>query len=224
MFRKLLAIALLGGLLYLAFQFSRNVEHDEDLVATLVFDSAEGVKPGTEVVEKDERIGEVTGVGTIGEKAAVTVTILREHRNRIFTDSGFEIDGDPVAIRVISTISVGPPLENDAVVVARPDKMAKLIAKGSEKLAPHVAAARDKALEMIDHYDAEAFHDQLDEWAGDVPKWKAEGKETFRRNVSELETTVEDIESALRRIKRDAEADKIRKAFDRWVEEIGDDD
>lgn len=217
MFRKLLAIVVLGGLLYAAFYFSRSVEHEEDLVATLIFDAAPGVESGTAVREKGDRIGEVTAVGEVAGKQAVTIEVPREHRNRIFTDSSFEIDGDPVEIRVISTISVGSPLANGAVVVARNDKVAKFIAKGGEKLAPHVAAAKEKALDMISEYDAEMFKRQLDEWSERVPEWKAEGKETFKRNLAELDDTVDEIESALRRIDRNTEADKIREAFDEWV-------
>ena len=40
------------------------------------------------------------------------------------------------------------------------------------------------------------------------------------KNVADLDETVGEIESALRKIQRDAEADKIRKAFDDWVEDV----
>jgi len=220
MFRKLLAIAVLGGLLYVAFYYSRTVQHEDDLVATLVFDAAPGVKRGTSVVEKGEKIGEVTAVGTVSDKAAVTIEVPREHRNRIFTDSSFEIAGTPAEVRILSTISVGSPVENGAVIVARADKVSKFIAKGGEKLAPHVAAAKEKALEMISEYDAEMFRKQLDEWSERVPEWKAEGKDAFKRNVADLDDTVDEIEAALRKISRDAEADKIRKAFDDWVKDV----
>lgn len=223
MFRKLLAIAVLGALLWVAFHFSRSVRHEDDLVATLVFDAAPGVRTGTPVVEKGVTIGEVTEVGKVGEKVAVTVAIPLEHRGRVFTDSAFEISGDPAEVRVLSAISVGTPLENGAVVVARSDKVTKFLAKGGEKLAPHVAAAKKKALEMISEYDAEMFRDQLDEWSKRVPEWKAEGEDTLKKNVAELDETVSEIESALRKIKRDAEADKIRKAFDDWVKDVGSD-
>jgi len=220
MFRKLLAIAVLGGLLYVAFHFSRTVQHEDDLVATLIFDEAPGVSRGTPVVEKGETIGEVTSVGSVSDKAAVTIAVPREHRNRIFTDSSFEIGGTPAEVRILSTISVGPPVENGAVIVARADKVSKFIAKGSEKLAPHIAAAKEKALEMISEYDAEMFREQLDEWKERVPEWKAQGADTFKRNVAELDETVDEIEAALRKISRDAEADKIRKAFDDWVKDV----
>ena len=219
MFRKLLAIALLAGLLYAAFHFSRSVRHEEDLVATLIFDAAPGVRPGTPLLEKGEQIGEVTQVGKVAEKAAVTIAVPLEHRNRIFTDSSFEIDGDPAEIRIISTISVGAPVANDAVIVARNDKVAKLLAKGGEKLAPHLEAAKAKALDAISEYDAEMFREQLDEWSERVPEWKAQGKDVLKDNLADLDETVDEIESALRRISRDAEADKIRKAFDDWVKD-----
>jgi ABC-type transporter Mla subunit MlaD len=219
MFRKLLAIAVLGGLLYAAFHFSRSVRHEEDLVATLIFDDATGVSPGTPLVEKGNPIGEVTSVGSVAEKAAVTIAVPLEHRNRIFTDSSFEIAGEPAEIRVLSTISVGAPLANGAVVVARNDNVAKFIAKGGEKLAPHLENAKSKALDMISEYDAEMFRKQLDEWSEQVPEWKAEGKEVFRENLADLDDTVGEIEAALRRIDRNVEADRIREAFNDWVED-----
>lgn len=219
MFRKLLAIAVLGGLLYAAFYVSRNVRHDEDLVATLIFDDATGVRPGTPLVEKGNQIGEVTSVGSVADKAAVTIGVPLEHRNRIFTDSTFEIAGEPVEIRVLSSISVGAPLGNGAVIVARKDKVAKFIAKGGEKLAPHLEAAKAKAVEMISEYDAEMFRAQLDEWSEQLPEWKAEGREVFRKNLGELDDTVDEIEAALRRIDRNVEADRIREAFNEWVED-----
>lgn len=220
MFRKLLAIAVLGGLLWVAFHFSRSVRHEEDLVATLVFDDAPGVRRGTPVTEKGEPIGEVTEIGAIAEKKAVTVAIPLEYRNRIFTDSSFEIGGDPAEIRVLSSLSVGSPLGNGAVVVARTDRISRLLAKGGEKLAPHVVAARDRALDMISEYDAEMFREQLDEWSEKVPEWKREGSDVLKRNVADLDETVDEIEAALRRIGRETEADRIRKAFDDWVRDV----
>jgi hypothetical protein len=221
MFRKLLAIIVLGALLYVAFHYSRNVTHEGDLVATLIFDAAPGVGTGTPLTEKGVTIGEVTSVGSVGSKAAVTVAVPVEHRNRIFTDSTFEIAGDPPEIRVLSAISVGAPLSDGAVIVARNDKFARLVAKGSEKLAPHLAAARQKALTMIGEYDSEDFAEQLDEWSKRVPEWKAEGKDVLKKNLDAVEETVDEIESALRKIKRDAEADKIRKAFSEWMKDVG---
>jgi hypothetical protein len=220
MFRKLLAIAVLGALVYVAFHFSRNIRHEGDLVATLIFDSAPGVGPGTPLTEKGVEIGRVTDVGSVGSKAAVSVTVPVEHRNRIFTDSAFEIAGDPTEIRVLSSISVGSPLSDGAVIVARNDRFSRLVAKGSEKLAPHLAVAKQKALTMIGEYDSEDFARQLDEWTKRVPEWRAEGKEALRDNLVEVEKTVDEIESALRRVRREAEAEKIRKAFDAWLEGV----
>jgi len=73
---------------------------------------------------------------------------------------------------------------------------------------------------MISEYDAEMFREQLDEWKERVTEWKAQGADTFKRNVAELDETVDEIEAALRKISRDAEADKIRKAFDDWVKDV----
>jgi len=63
------------------------------------------------------------------------------------------------------------------------------------------------------------FRAQLDEWSEQLPEWKAEGREVFRKNLGELDDTVDEIEAALRRIDRNVEADRIREAFNEWVED-----
>jgi hypothetical protein len=151
---------------------------------------------------------------------AVTVNIPLEHRNRIFTDSVFEIGGNPPEVRVLSAISIGSPLTNGAVIVASSDRVSKFIAKGGERLAPHLAAVKEKALSTISEYDTEMFQAELDAWNEKVPEWKAEGKDVLKRNIADLGETVDEIEAALRKLERDAEADKIRRKFDDWVEGV----
>ena len=224
MFRKLLAILVLGGLLYIAWYASRQIKHTEDLTATLVFDSAKGIKPDVPVVSGGKEIGVVTSVSPVGDKTAVTIKVPVEDRGQLYTDSVFEIGADPPVINVISSISVGSPIENGDVVVARKDQVSAFLAKGGEKLAPKIKMVKDAALGMIDEYDAEMFSAQLDEWAESVPEWKAQGKDALEGNVEDLRDTVTEIESALRKINRNSEADKIRRSFEDWVEDIKSDD
>ena len=115
-------------------------------------------------------------------------------------------------------------LENGAVVVARKDRISRLLAKGGEKLAPHLAAVKEKAIEVIGEYDVEMFKSQLAEWEKQVPEWKEQGRDVLADNVADLEHTVDEIESALRKVSRDVEADKIRDAFDNWVEDLNRDE
>ncbi len=225
MFRKFLAIVILVGLVAGVWYATRLIKHDKDLDATIIFDSDGGLGKGAAVTLHGNPVGTVTAVTRLGGKAAAVVHIERDHRNEIRSDSLFEITGDPpdVSIRVINSIAVGAPVEYGAVIIARRDRLTRFLARGGEKLAPSIEAAKGRAKDWYEDFTNEKFDAQLREWETKVPEWKAQGKDVYAKNMDEMKRQVETLERNLRRLSRSAEADKLHETFDRWVEKVSKD-
>ncbi|MBI2212306.1 MAG: hypothetical protein HYU52_01555 [Acidobacteria bacterium] len=208
-----LFLALIGGVWW----GTRYLAVRDDVVATIVFKEAEGLRKGADVRLRDEVIGSVREVHPVGSKVAVTVHVGKRHRGGFLTDSLFEITGDPAYIRVVSSIAVGAPIADGAVIIAERDRMTTFIAHGGEKLQPHIESARRKAAEWIEDFDNGAFQKKLDDWKTKAPEWKKSGKETFDENLDEMKKQVDELERSLRAASRNIEADKLRREFDDWV-------
>jgi hypothetical protein len=223
MFRALLKfivfLAVVGGiwwgLRYLAVR--------DDVVATLVFEKADSLRKGAELRLRDEVIGGVREVHQVGTKTAATVFVRKHHRGDFLTDSLFEVTGDPAYIRVVSSVAVGPPISDGAVIIAERDRMTKFIAHGGEKLQPHIENARRKAAEWVEDFDNGEFRRQFDEWKAKSPEWKKQGKETFDRNLDDMKEQVDQLERSLRSASRNVEADELRREFDDWVARVSGD-
>jgi len=223
MFRALLKFLLFVAVIAGVWYGLRFVGGRDDLVATILFEEASGLRKGAEVRLRDEKIGDVREVHSVGGKTAATVYIRKQHRGDVFTDSLFEIKGDPASIVVVNSIAVGAPVENGAVIIAERDRLTKFLAHGKEKLQPHIDKVREKAGEWIEDFDNGRFQKQLDEWKAKAPEWKKQGKETFDRNVGEMKEQVDELEKSLRSASRNVEADKLRREFDDWVRRVSGD-
>lgn len=213
LFKFLLFLAVIGGFWW----GLRYVAGRDDVVATIVFDQADGLREGAEVRLRDMVIGTVSEVHSLGGKVAATVEVGREHRGEFLTDSLLEVTGAPAYITVVNSIAVGAPITDGAVIIAERDKVTKFLAHGGEKLQPHINDARRKAEEWIADFDSGSFQKQLDDWKAKAPGWKTAGRETFDENVAEMKEQIDELERSLRSASRNVEADKLRREFDDWV-------
>ncbi len=220
MFRALLKFVLFVGVIVGIWYGLRYFGGRDDVVATILFDEAAGLRQGADLRLRDEKIGEVREVRMVGRKTAATVQVRKHHRGDFLTDSLFEVVGDPVYIQVVNSIAVGAPVGEGAVIIAERDRLTKFLAHGGEKLQPHIDNARRKAEEWIDDFDNGNFRKQLDEWKAKAPEWKKSGKETFDKNVGEMKEQVDELEKSLRAASRHVDADKLRRDFDDWVSQV----
>lgn len=223
MFRALLKILLFVAVLAVIWYGLRFVGSRDDLVATILFEEASGLEKGAEVRLKDEKIGDVREVHSVGSKTAATVHIRKHHRGDVLTDSLFEIAGDPAVIRVVNSIAVGAPVQNGAVIIAKKDRLTTFLAHGGEKLQPHIDMVRKKAGEWLADFDSGKFQQQFEDWKAQAPEWKKQGKATFDQNVGEMKEQVDELEKSLRSASRNVEADKLRREFDDWVRRVSGD-
>ena len=217
MFRALLKFILFVGVIAAIWYGLRYLGGRDDVVATILFDDAPGLHKGADMRLRDEKIGEVRDVQSVGDKTAATVHVRKQHRGDFLTDSLFEIAGDPAYIQVVNSIAVGAPVGEGAVIIAERDRVTKFLAHGSEKLQPHLENARRKAGEWLEEFDNGSFQKQLDDWKAKAPGWKQAGKETFEENVGEMKEQVDELEKSLRSASRHVEADKLRRDSDDWV-------
>lgn len=216
LFKFILFLAVIAGVWWGTRYFAVR----DDVVATIVFKEAEGLRKGAELRLRDEVIGAVREVHPVGTKVAATVHVKKHHRSDFLTDSLFEVTGEPAYIRVVNSIAVGAPITDGAVIIAERDRMTRFIAHGGEKLQPQIESARRKAAEWIADFDNGAFQKQFDEWKAKAPEWKQSGKETFDRNLDEMKDQVDELERSLRSASRNVEADKLRREFDDWVARV----
>jgi hypothetical protein len=216
LFKFILFLAVIGGIWWGLRYFAVR----DDVVATLVFKEADGVRKGSELRARDKVIGTVREVHPVGSKTAVTVNVRKHHRGDFLTDSLFEITGDPAYIRVVNSIAVGAPITDGAVIIAERDRMTKFLAHGGEKLQPQIEKARRQAEEWVADFDNGSFQKQFDDWKAKAPEWKKAGRETFDENVGEMKEKVDELERSLRSASRNADADKLRREFDDWVARV----
>lgn len=215
----LLFLAVIGGIWW----GLRYMAVRDDVVSTLLFEKADGLRKGADVRLRDEVIGQVREVHQVGGKTAATVHVRKHHRGDFLTDSVFEVAGDPAYIKVVNSIAVGAPISDGAVIIAERDRVTRFLASGGEKLQPHIESARRKAAEWIEDFDSGRFQKQLDEWKANAPAWKKAGKETFDENLDEVRRQVDELERSLRSASRNVEADKLRREFDDWVARVSGD-
>lgn len=222
LFSWLFLIAIVVGLWYGArwFRQSRALE------ATLIFDTPQAVQAGAPVMLDGERIGKVLRVSRLEKRQALVVSVDRERRNFVRTDSTFELDrseGKPQLV-VSSRFAIGRPVEDGAVIHVRRHKLASIMEKGASKVIPAAREWTDRTIEALKSYDSEKLESQFDDWTAQVPEWRRAGKESLDRNLEAISKKVDQAEAELRKSKRKADADRLRARFDRWLESFSTDE
>ncbi|MHB0969326.1 MAG: MlaD family protein [Thermoanaerobaculia bacterium] len=222
--RKILTFIVLAGLVVAVWYGARWYQHRDDLHATLIFRSADGLRRGNHVVSDGIVLGEVAAVARLESQDAVSVRIRPEHRNRVLTDSLYTIEGSQPQKRITVSGSgaVGRPLADGDIIYAREESLAGWMERQAAKVAP---ALRDLGA-RADRWIGENtdFRERLAEWEKRHPDWRKQSDEAIRRNIETLRRETAKLEKELRDAGRKIEADKVRRDFEAWLDRIGKDD
>lgn len=222
MFKKFLAVLVLGLLAAGAWYGARWKAQRGDLHATVIFQSASALETGAPVAEGEKVIGRVTKISSLEGQDAVSIRIDSASRTRILTDSLFSIEGAAGSgkVVVVNGIAVGAPVKDGAVLYAREDRLARWLAKRGEAIAPMMRKMGERASEFAREHELDQFEDQLKEWNARVPEWTKEGEAGFNRKLAAIRQKSDALEKKLRDEKRQAEADQLRAKIDAWLAEV----
>lgn len=148
--RKLGAILFLAVLAVAVWAGARWMVTRGTVKATLIFQSAGGLKSGDPVVQNQLVVGKVTNISKLDDRDAVTVRLDRDHRKTIVSDSLFTIDDHKLI--VMNAFAVGAPVEDGAVIQVKDDATHRWMAKNGQKLEPLVDKLKteaDKGVETV---------------------------------------------------------------------------
>jgi hypothetical protein len=214
--RGFLAILFLAAVAAAVWFGARWLAGRDDLEATIIFESADGLAAGAPVVAKSLVIGEVTKITPMQGRDAVSVRIDADHREEFLVDSRFAVDGngEGAIVRVSSTLAFGRPVEEGDVLYARPSRIARWL---EEKGGPIVARVRDEAARWEGREEAMR---RLEEWKRDLPSWESAGDDVVARNLDEIGKRVDELEAKLRTSGNEIDARKLRRDFDAWLTEV----
>ena len=211
--RKILALLFVTSLAAVMWYGARWYTSQRDLDATLIFKGTLAVRRGSPVVYAGTRIGTVRRTSKMSnDQTAVEVRVDRQSRHLLRTDSSYIVqsfEGNP-ALAVASSIAVGPPIEDGAVVSVSSQHFAGWLAKGNAAVA-----------KITKWYEGSRVDHQFEEWERKAPEWRRSGKEVFDKNFEAVKKQVEEAEAELRRAHRDGEAEKLRRKFKNWVDSVG---
>lgn len=226
MFRKFLAFGFLILLAAGVWAAARWLRQRNDLRATVVFEQPTSLRQGNHITSGGVVIGRVTGVARLEQQEAVSIRIDSASRKQLQTDSSYELLGAPpnVRVEVKSMLAIGKPLADGAVVYAREDKLKNWLEKQKASIAPLLERISRSADDLKRKYEAGEFDRELEKWKKKVPEWKKEGGQALSKNVEGIRKKVAGLEAELRQQNRSADADSLRRRFDRWLEEVTADD
>lgn len=144
--------------------------------ATIIFQSAAGLKSGDPVMENKTVVGKVTNISRLDDRDAVTLRLDRDHRNAIVSDSLFTIDDHQLI--VMNAFAVGAPIEDGAVLQVKEDRVSKWLAKNGQTVEPLVDKLKqqaDKGVETVrtsSADEAQKLKEKVDSWVDKVRKKK----------------------------------------------------
>ncbi len=160
--KKLAAFLFLVVLAALVWAGARYFAHRGEVKATIVFDRTAGLRRGDPVVENQLVVGRVTKVGKLDDLDAVTVRLDRNHRRSIVTDSMFAIEDHRLV--VTNTFSVGAPVDDGAILVARGDKVTRWLALHGGVVKPYIDKLKAKSDEAVDEQTTRSWKDRAKDW------------------------------------------------------------
>lgn len=213
--RTILAILFLAALGAAVWFGARWLAGGNDLEATVIFEDAAELAPGSLVVAKSLVIGEVAALTPLEGRDAVTIRVGQAHRDQVLIDSRFSIEGEgpQAVVRVSSTFAFGRPVEQGDVLYARDSRLTRWL---EEKGSPILGRIRAEAGRLMSTTEVRST---LDTWSQELPEWKRAGDEVLRNNLDQIGTEVERVERDLRASGRDLDAEKLRREFDAWIDE-----
>lgn len=222
MFQKILALVFLILLAAGVWTAARWLRHRDDLRATVIFDQPTSLREGNHITRDGVVIGRVTAVATLEHQEAVSIRVDSSYRKQLQTDSSYELIGDSpnVRVEVKSMLAIGKPLADGAVVYARQDKLKNWLEKQTASIGPLLDRLSRGADDLKRKYEAGEFERELEKWKKKLPEWEKEGGAALSKNVEEIRKKVARAEAELRQQNRTADADSLRRRFDRWLEEV----
>lgn len=215
MIRKLFLLLVIVAVVWFG---ARALVQRGEVKATIVFDRADGLRKGDDVLADGKPIGVVTKITHLDDSDAVSVRIDREHRRDIVSDSLFAIDRHRII--VTNTFAVGSPIASGAVLRASNDRVSSWLARHAAAVQPLIAKVKHAADEEIDKIDEKQIDKELAELKAKVPEWKAEGSDALDHHLGAMKSRIAKIEEDLRRSNRADEARKLKEKFDKWLEEV----
>lgn len=219
--RKILAVGFLVAVAVALWYGGRWFVTERALEATLVFDRNVRLSNGDPVLHDGLTIGAVENVSKLRTGKAVEIRIDREHRHLIRTDSSFIPSAGEHSLIVSSSLAVGPPLADGAVVHVRESQIAGWLARGAEALQPLKKKAAESRDQLFRYYDEANFERKLAGWAEKIPEWKEQGSDVYERNLAYVRAQAAEAEAQLREASKNVEADRLRARFDAWLESVG---
>ncbi|HJW92894.1 MAG TPA: MlaD family protein [Thermoanaerobaculia bacterium] len=141
--RKLGAILFLAVIAVCVWAGARWAVTRGTVKATIIFQSAAGLRSGDPVVANQVVVGKVTNISKLDDRDAVTIRLDREHRKTVVSDSLFTVDDRKLV--VMNAFAVGAPIEDGAVIQVKEDRLSKWAAKYGQKVEPLVDKLKAKA-------------------------------------------------------------------------------
>ena len=172
--RKLGAILFLAVLAVAVWAGARWMGTRGTVKATLIFQSAAGLRNGDPVVTNQLVVGKVIGISKLDDRDAVTIRLDRDHRKAIVSDSLFTIDDHKLV--VMNAFAVGAPVEDGAVIQVKEDRLSKWAAKYGQRVEPLVDKLKteaDKGVETVrtsSSGEAQKLKEKVDAWVDKVRK------------------------------------------------------
>lgn len=222
MFRKLLALAFLILLAAGVWTAARWLRHRNDLRATVIFEEPTSLREGNHITRDGVVIGRVTGVAKLEQQEAVSIRIDSSYRKQVQTDSSWELLGarPNVRMEVKGMLAIGKPLPDGAVVYVREDKLRNWLEKQKASVAPLLERISRGTDDLKRKYETGEFDRELEKWKKKLPEWEKDGSAALSKNVEEIRKKVALLEAELRQQNRSADADSLRRRFERWLEEV----
>ena len=222
MSRKLLAFAFLILLVAGIWAAARWLRHRNDLRATVIFEVPTFLREGNHITRDGVVIGRVTGVAKLEQQEAVSIRIDSAYRKQVQTDSSWELLGarPNVRMEVKGMLAIGKPLPDGAVVYVREDKLRNWLEKQKASVAPLLERISRGTDDLKRKYEAGEFDRELEKWKKKLPEWEKEGSAALSKNVEEVRKKAARLEAELRQQNRSADADSLRRRFERWLEEV----
>ncbi|HUP65284.1 MAG TPA: hypothetical protein VM557_08390 [Thermoanaerobaculia bacterium] len=212
--RTVLAILFLLALAGIVWWGARWMAMRDELEATVIFEQADELRPGSLVVSDSLVIGEVTKVTPLQGRDAVSLRIDAEHRSEVLVDSRYSIEGThPNAVlRVHSMLAFGRPVQEGDVLIGRQSALARWLQKGE----PLIERVKSEAARLGSDSDLAA---RLEKLRQDLPGMKESSESALQERLAGVADEVNELERKMREQGREIDAQKLRADFDRWVAE-----
>ena len=184
-----------------------------------------GLKAGDPVLHDGARIGAVTAIRSMPDgKSEVSFAIDAAHADEVREDSIaiLSAGAGPPALQLITPATTSRPAPPGSIIPGAATEAEAALLKGSEAFkgfTANVTAALQGLstnLEALSKSPAwEQFHQDLEEVQRQVAAAGGHAREVIDKQLPRLQRELSDLEEQLRREGKSAEAERLRREFDR---------